>query len=241
MTDPEGRTSLGWISEAHPPAIGLPDAAAPYPAYRPHPPLASAPRPRREGMFPSSSASVTKGRGAARAKSSQERGTPADSRDLTVLVFGLIPDRTDREQAALKPRIRQLLCFWLVTVITLLPVSGSLPAATLAAGSDNASHDAHMGHAHHGTTPAHGAHDHHEARHGPAGGMDDSIVLAFVHHDCGSALCADGCSGCTACHAPPVNSLLSADSTDLLHAFSPVIASTPPPGAVFRPPITTTA
>lgn len=213
------------MSEAHPTAISLPDAAAPYPAYR----LQTDEHATREcsRRLPRLSRKIA---GAAREESSPGRGTSAASRDLTVLVFGLIPDRTDREQTALKPRIRQLLCLWLVTVIALLPVSGSLLAATLAAGSDNDAQGIHMGHAHHGAdAPA--ADD----------GTRDIAPLFSLHHDCGTALCAGGCSGCTACHAPPVNHLLSADSADLVHAFLPVTASTPPPGAVFRPPIATTA
>lgn len=176
---------------------------------------------------------------ATRAAPSRVRGTPADSRDPIVLIFGPIPDRATREQAALKPRIRQLLCLWLVTVIALLPVSGSLLAASPAAGSDDDMLDVHMGHVHHGSAPGHGPHPHEDARHGPA--ADFGAGAASDHHDCGNSLCAGGCSGCTTCHAPPVNPLPTADRTDRLLPFSPVTVSAPPPGTVFRPPIDTAA
>lgn len=137
------------------------------------------------------------------------------------------------------PRLRQLLCLWLVTVLTLLPVSGPLLAATATPGGDE---DAPaFGHAHHGHAQD-TSHPHHG--HTPtqdASGDPPAGTTAFTPHDCHNAACGGGCTGCTGCHAPPSRTPFHIQASGMLILSLPAISSSPPPGAVFRPPIHTTA
>ena len=132
---------------------------------------------------------------------------------------------TEEEPVTLHPRIRQLLCLWLITVLTLLPVSGSLMAA-VAVGDDGSPVAMEVHHAHHGGM-AHAAH--HDAT-----GDGHSATLM---HDCPNALCAGGCGGCTGCHAPPAQRSDMVRAEGALMNALPLLSSSPPPGAVFRPPI----
>jgi ABC-type nickel/cobalt efflux system permease component RcnA len=142
------------------------------------------------------------------------------------------------------PTVRQLVSLWLVIVIALLPVSGTLLAATLAPASDQGTTQIHLDQGHHAMQAHHG-HDH--ARHGAVGppaehGTQDIAQLpSSLHHDCGDALCASVCTGCTGCHAPPATLLASADSENLVCETSPVVVTTPPHGALYRPPRDTAA
>lgn len=142
------------------------------------------------------------------------------------------------------PTVRQLVSLWLVMVIALLPVSGTLLAATLAPASDQGTPQIHVDQGHHAMHARHG-HDH--ARHGadapPAEHetRDIAPLPSSLHHDCGDAPCASVCAGCTGCHAPPATPLTSADSEDLVCEILPVVVTTPPPGALYRPPRNTAA
>jgi hypothetical protein len=139
-------------------------------------------------------------------------------------------------------RIRQLLCLWLATTLALLPLSGSLLAAMAAPGDTGARAFVH---AHHAPPAAadHLAHHHdHDAPVPETGDPDKTPDTALAPlHDCANGMCIGGCAGCTACTVPPAGGFGHHLGMDILSHAQPSFSTTPPPGALFRPPIHATA
>jgi hypothetical protein len=140
----------------------------------------------------------------------------------------------------LKPRIRQLLCLWLVMVIALLPPSGTLLAAMAPSGADaggGPAHHLHHGQQGYGNLPA-AHHDHDTPVSGPSA-VDSGVMSAG---DCHNALCASSCSGCTGCHAPPARAHTEPGRlTGPRPAMLPPESPTPHPASLFKPPRPVTA
>jgi hypothetical protein len=140
------------------------------------------------------------------------------------------------------PRIRQLLCLWLLTAIALLPVSGSLLAAMTAPADAAAPGFAH--HQHHGQQSGmdHLAHHHDPDAPVPETGTPDDTPDTGLApaHDCTNGLCLGGCAGCTGCAAPPADGFRHHHGMGLLSLSQHSFSATPPAGALFRPPISAT-